>query len=106
MIRFSAAPAFDFDEWAQLARQDPGAFEARRRALLAIEIARGGPHAQEAKAMIEHLESQLDGRDAEERMRVSMNAMAASARLMSDRLSDLSATLAAHVARHERTPPV
>ena len=55
MIKFNAAPKFDFDEWATLYQRDPAAFEARRKALLAIEIARGGRHASAAKAMIERL---------------------------------------------------
>jgi len=33
-----SSPAFDFDEWAQLARRDPQAFEARRRAAIEVFI--------------------------------------------------------------------
>ncbi|HYF60212.1 MAG TPA: DUF3135 domain-containing protein [Burkholderiaceae bacterium] len=89
MIKFNAAPAFDFDEWAALYRDDPQAFEARRRALLAIEIAKGGAHAEAAKSMIARLDAQLEGKDDAERMRLSMLAMVASARRMTDRLTEL-----------------
>lgn len=102
MIKFNAAPAFDFDEWATLHRTDPQAFEARRRALLAIEIARGGDRADAARAMIERLESQLAGKDDGERIRLSMLAMVASAKQMSDRLAELSRRLQSGAAG---TPP-
>ncbi|MEI7447206.1 MAG: DUF3135 domain-containing protein [Burkholderiales bacterium] len=102
MIKFNAAPEFDFDEWATLAQRDPEAFEARRRALLAIEVARGGEHAAAAKAMLERLESQLDGKAPEERARLSMLAMAASAKQMTDRLGELSARLREHADLHAR----
>lgn len=45
----AAPPAFDFDEWSELYRRDPAQFEARRQALLAVELARGTP-AQAAAA--------------------------------------------------------
>ena len=93
MIRFNAAPEFDFDEWAELHRRDPAAFEARRRALLAIEIARGGERAVPARAMLERLEAQLEGRSDAERMRISMLAMIASAKTMSEKLQQLSRQL-------------
>jgi hypothetical protein len=105
MIRFNAAPEFDFDEWATLHRTDPEAFEARRRALLAIEIARGGEHSVEAKAMLERLEAQLEGRSDEERTRLSMLAMVASAKQMTDRLGELAERLRDHAALQARVPP-
>ena len=91
MIKFNAAPEFDFDEWSALYRRDPEAFEARRRALLAIEIARGGAHAADAKATIERLEAQLEGRSDLERAQLSMLAMVDAARRMSEQLAELSA---------------
>jgi hypothetical protein len=98
MIRFNAAPEFDFDEWSTLYQRDPAAFEARRRALLAIELARGGDRAAPARAMLERLEAQLEGKSDAERMRISMLAMVASAKAMSDRLQDLSREVAARTA--------
>jgi hypothetical protein len=93
MIRFNAAPEFDFDEWATLAQRDPQAFEARRRALLAIEVARGGGHAGVAKAMLERLETRLAGKAPAERARLSMLVMAACAKRMTDRLGELAECL-------------
>lgn len=104
MIKFNAAPEFDFDEWAELHRRDPDAFEARRRALLAIEIARGGSHAAEAKAMVERLEAQLDGKSPDERARLALLAMVASARQMTDKLDDLSQSLRDRAALQSKLP--
>jgi hypothetical protein len=104
MIKFNAAPEFDFDEWAELHRRDPEAFEARRRALLAIEIARGGSHAAEAKAMVERLEAQLDGKSPDERARLALLAMVASARQMTEKLDDLSQSLRDRAALQSKLP--
>ena len=106
MIKFNAAPKFDFDEWATLYQRDPAAFEARRKALLAIEIARGGRHASAAKAMIERLDSQLEGKSDAERARLSLLAMVASAKQMTDRLTELSEQLKDHAKRFERRKPL
>lgn len=108
MIRFNAAPEFDFDEWSALYRRDPDAFEARRRALLAIEVARGGNKADAAKAMLERLEAQLEGKSANERARLSLLAMVASAKQMSERLAELALRMQEHAARQStpgRTDP-
>lgn len=96
MIRFNAAPEFDFDEWAALHRRDPEAFEARRRALLAIGLARGGERAGPAREMLERLGAQLEGKPAAERARLSLLATVASARQMSERLGELSARMRDH----------
>ena len=105
MIKFNAAPKFDFDEWATLYQRDPAAFEARRKALLAIEIARGGKHANAAKAMIERLDSQLEGKSDAERARLSLLAMVASAKQMTDRLTELSEQMKDQARRFERRKP-
>ena len=102
MIRFNAAPEFDFDEWAALHRRDPEAFEARRRALLAIELAKGGERAGPAREMLERLGTQLDGKSGAERARLSLVATVASARQMSERLGELSARVREHAAPRER----
>ena len=104
MIKFNAAPEFDFDEWATLHQRDPEAFEARRRALLAIEVARGGSHAAAAKAMLERLEAQLEGKSDAERARLSLLAMVASAKQMTERLDDLAARLRERADLHNRLP--
>jgi multidrug efflux pump subunit AcrA (membrane-fusion protein) len=104
MIKFNAAPEFDFDEWATLHQRDPEAFEARRRALLAIELAKGGDKAGTARELLERLEGQLEGKSAAERARLSMLAMAESARLMTDRLAQLSEQVREHAALQSRLP--
>jgi hypothetical protein len=104
MIKFNAAPEFDFDEWATLHQRDPEAFEARRRALLAIEVARGGDHASAAKAMLERLEAQLEGKSDAERARLSLLAMVASAKQMTERLDDLAARLRERAELQNRLP--
>lgn len=96
MIKFNAAPEFDFDEWAALYQRDPEAFEARRRALLAIEVAKGGEKAGPAKAMLERLESMMAGKSDAERARLSLLAMVASARQMSEQMAELAKELRRH----------
>ncbi len=104
MIRFNAAPEFDFDEWVALHRRDPEAFEARRRALLAIELARGGERAGPAREMLERLEAQLEGKSDAERARLSLLAMVASARQMTERLGELSERVREHAASRAKGP--
>jgi hypothetical protein len=102
MVKFNAAPAFDFDEWAALYRSDPAAFEARRRALLSIEIARSGEHAGLGKAVLERLEASLEGADDAQRLRLSMQAMADAARQLTEGLESLSTELREHAALRAR----
>lgn len=45
--RSTPEPAFDFDTWAELARTDPDAFEARRKAAIERTIERAQPHQRE-----------------------------------------------------------
>ena len=93
MIRFNAAPAFDFDEWTALHARDPDAFEARRRALLAIEIARGGDRGDMLHKTLDELDTALAGLGALERAAASHRAMATSARELSRRLAALARVL-------------
>ena len=79
----------------------PLACEARRRALLAIEVARGGDKAEAAKEMLERLEAHLEGKSDAERARISLLAMVASAKQMSDRLAELSLRVQEHAARQQ-----
>jgi hypothetical protein len=104
MIRFNAAPEFDFDEWAALHRRDPEAFEARRRALLAIELAKGGERAGPAREALDRLEAQLDGKPDAERARLALVAMAESARRMTERLDELAARVRERSALQARLP--
>jgi len=104
MIQFNAAPAFDFDEWAALYRQDPDAFEARRKALLTIEVARSGRHAPQARAMLERLEQQLEGKSDADRIKLSMLAMQAAATRLVDELQALSTAMNAAKNQHPAPP--
>jgi choline dehydrogenase-like flavoprotein len=104
MIRFNAAPAFDFDEWVALHAADPAAFEARRDALRAIEIARGGPLAGSVRAALDGLEAALTDRDAPARAAAARQAAAESAREMSAALEALS-RVARHAAGGASAPP-
>ncbi|HMS80782.1 MAG TPA: DUF3135 domain-containing protein [Burkholderiaceae bacterium] len=104
MIQFNAAPDFDFDEWAELHRRDPEAFEARRRALLAIELAKGGDRAGPARELLGRLEAQLEGKPDLERARLSMLAMAESAKAMTAQLGALSDQLREHAALQAKRP--
>ena len=90
MIQFNAAPAFDFDEWAALYQRDPAAFEARRKALLTIEVARSGRHSHQARELVELLEQHLEGKSDAERIQISMLAMLSSAKQLTQELESLS----------------
>lgn len=81
---------FDFDEWAELYQRDPAAFEARRKAVLALELAKAGPAlAANAKAVLGRLEEQVAGKDDAERIRTSMVWMAASMRQLAGKMQEL-----------------
>lgn len=91
---------FDFDEWAELYQRDPVAFEARRQAVLALELAKAGPAvAAQAKVVLRKLEEQVAGKDDAERIQTSMVWMAASMRQLAGRMQDLSQA----TAQFERT---
>ncbi|HPU51219.1 MAG TPA: DUF3135 domain-containing protein [Burkholderiaceae bacterium] len=82
---------FDFDEWADLYQRDPAAFEARRKAVLALEIAKAGPAlSAQAKVALGKLEEQVAGKSDAERIQTSMVWMAASMRQLAGRMQDLS----------------
>lgn len=89
-MKFRAAPEFDFDEWAELFRTDPQAFEARRKALIAIELAKGGAIAGPTARLLEALEARSAGADPAERMRLAAEAMLASSQALNARLVALS----------------
>ena len=81
---------FDFDEWAALYQRDPAAFEARRQAVLALELAKAGPVlAARAKDALGKFEAQVAGKDDTARIETSMLWMAASMRQLAGRMQDL-----------------
>ncbi|MFZ9406089.1 MAG: DUF3135 domain-containing protein [Burkholderiaceae bacterium] len=101
MVRLNAAPAFDFDEWAALYQQDPQAFEARRKALLTIEVARSGIHASQARVLVDRLEQELDGKSDLERVSLSMLALLSAASQLTSELQTLALALERHSKRRE-----
>lgn len=80
---------FDFDDWAELYRRDPSAFEARRQTVLALEIAKAGAVAAPARQSLRRLDQHLEGKSDGERMRQSMLWMVASMRQLSEKLARL-----------------
>lgn len=77
----------EIDEWTVLHRHDPVAFDARRQALLALELARAdATAAATARAALHRLESRLAGAGDAERVQASMIWMAASLKLLGSRL--------------------
>ena len=85
---------FDFDDWAMLYQHDPAAFEARRQAVLALELAKADPKvAAQARDALRRLEGQLAGKADAERIQTSMIWMAASMKLLSIRMQALGATI-------------
>lgn len=80
---------FGFDDWAELYKRDPAAFEARRQAILALEIAKAGAVAAPARQSLRRLDKHLEGKSDHERMRQSMIWMVASMRQLSEKLTRL-----------------
>lgn len=80
---------FEFDDWAELYRRDPAAFEARRQTVLALEIAKAGAIAAPARQSLRRLDQYLEGKSNEERMRQSMIWTVASMRQLSEKFARL-----------------
>ena len=88
---------FDFDEWAELYRCDPAAFEARRQAVLMLELSRGEPRQRDAaRAAMARYERAANGLDGAAR-----TALAAG--FMHDSSAELARVLGRLGARVERT---
>jgi hypothetical protein len=77
---------FNFDEWAELYRSDPYAFESKRQATLMIAAARSGPAARETVAM---LLAQKPSRDRHIRLEGALNQMTRSMAVLAIHLHDL-----------------
>lgn len=88
-----SAQEFTFDDWQRLYQSDPAAFEARRQAVLGIELAKIGPKGARARVCLSNLEAQLDGKSGDERARISMLWMAESALQLQERLNKLTQNL-------------
>ncbi len=84
---------FDFDDWAELYKRDPQAFEARRQAVLAIELAKGGAAAIPVRQVLRQLDADLEGCSDQERILKSFEAMAASMSRLQDGMSDLGSSV-------------
>jgi hypothetical protein len=80
------AHIFNFDDWQRLYQTDPEAFEARRQAVLGIELAKIGPKGARARVCLSNLEAQLEGKSGDERARISMLWMAESALQLQEKL--------------------
>lgn len=85
-----APPVFTFDDWASLYNTNPVAFETRRQAVLAIELAKLGPKGARARVCLANLEEALAGKTGPERARLSMLWMAESATQLKEHLQELS----------------
>lgn len=86
---------FDFDEWAELYRRDPEGFEARRHAMLAIELAKAGPQAAAARDALRRLEAELQGKGDFERIETSLAWMATSMKALAGQMDQLGESLSA-----------
>ncbi|MFT3800074.1 MAG: hypothetical protein QM766_02560 [Burkholderiaceae bacterium] len=105
MERADMEQDFDFDEWAELYRADPLAFEARRQAVLALEIARHRTHAGAARRSLGELNEQLAGCAEHERLDLAFGAMADSLARLTREMADLRRTVEqvdANALRHLR----
>lgn len=82
-----SASQFDFDDWAELYKDNPQEFEIRRSAALMFEVARGSSKQRtDAYAMLESFERRAEGCDTQQRLKLS-------ASMMTDSLGELSTEL-------------
>lgn len=71
---------FDFEDWAGLYLENPQEFEARRQAVLMIELARGTPEqAAKGRALLDAYEKAAKGRSPMERAALAASMMMDSA---------------------------
>ncbi|MEZ5649180.1 MAG: DUF3135 domain-containing protein [Burkholderiaceae bacterium] len=83
-------PEFDFDDWARLYQQDPQAFEARRQAVLALELAKGTPaQAAAARQMLTTFERTHQNAGPDERMIGAGKMMLDSVRTLNEQMGAL-----------------
>lgn len=81
---------FDFDDWADLHRRDPAAFEARRQAALALELAKAEPGlAIPARQMLRGLDERMAGLEGHARLDAAAAQLAASVGMLSERMVEL-----------------
>jgi len=85
-----ASDDFDFDEWAELYRCDPAAFEARREVLLGIELARGDERQRErGRDALARYERAAVGLDTWGRLQLAASCMSESAEALKGSLARL-----------------
>jgi len=91
----SEKPAeFDFDEWADLFKRDPQAFEARRQAVLALELAKGTPgQAASARQRLKQFEQQNENAGPEERMLAAGRMMLEDVQRLTEQMSALAGAI-------------
>jgi hypothetical protein len=67
---------FDFDDWAGLYIENPEEFEARRKAVLYLAMARGTPDQSAAgRVLLESYEKQVKGQDVQTRLKIASSFM-------------------------------
>lgn len=93
---------FDFDDWAGLYMENPREFEARRQAVLMIELAKGSAEQRAAgRAILTCFEQRAKGCDVQERMQVAASMMLESTQQLKTELKVLQQMLASSVENDE-----
>lgn len=99
-------PDFDFDEWAELHRRDPEAFEARKQAMLALELAKGTPaQARAARQILERFERENENAPAGQRLTAAGALMLESMGRLAASMEDLGRALDAAPGRRDPGGP-
>lgn len=84
---------FNFDEWTELYRRDPRAFEAKRQLTLAAELAKAGALGKPIAQRLIDLENRSEGLSNELRAQLAFDAMNVSLRELNQSLDRLKTTL-------------
>lgn len=85
---------FNFDEWADLYRTDPEAFEARRQAMFAMQLARAPIHqAESARALLREFDRRAEGQSDRQRLETATMMAVESMNELTTRLQTLRRSL-------------
>jgi hypothetical protein len=94
---------FQFDDWAELYKTDKEAFEARRKMLITVELAKASHISVETKQNISRLTSSLDGKTDQERLELSLKWMITSAEQLQVQLQALAMLLHTSVSNSSKS---
>lgn len=93
-MKKQSSTEFDFEDWAGLYLENPEEFEARRKAVLMIEMTCGTASQSDAsRTLLDSYEKRVKGLDAQQRMQVSATMLVDSLQQLQTEMMVLKHTL-------------